>query len=100
MQMCVCQMMTHAAMAQSYRDDNMTDKTEDHDINAETFLYERLLELANQMGERLVTDYDADLRLKALDRALNYQEICAKNNLGTDDTAEMAQIFLAFLKGE
>ncbi len=78
----------------------MTDKTKTHDIAAEDLNKDQLLDLLDQMIGDMQGTVDTDLRLKALDRALNYQAICAKNNLGTDDTVEIAQAFLAFLKGE
>jgi len=91
--------MTHAAMAQFYRDDNMTDHIDDEadGKGLDGIKFYDLLEMvaANARGEE-----DTDLRLKALDRALSYQAICAKNNLSTDGTVKIASTFLAFLKGE
>jgi len=79
----------------------MTDQAETHDIAAEDLDKDQLLELLDQMGDRLIKDYDTDLRLKALDRALNYQAIHAKEGrVSTESTRDIAQAFLTFLKGE
>jgi len=77
----------------------MTDQT--HDIAAKDFSRETLVELFDQMADSLQGNLDTDLRLKALDRALSYQAIHAKEGISSPmGTREIASAFLAFLKGE
>lgn len=79
----------------------MTDQTEAHYIAAEDLDKDQLFEIVSQMGERLIEDYDTDLRLKALDKALSYEAIYHKERIDSSKaTVEVAKAFLAFLKGE
>jgi len=79
----------------------MTDQIEIDEIAAEDLDKSQLLEIVEQMGNRLLNDYDNDLRHKALELALAHAELVAEfEGVTAAAIVETAQTFLAFLKGE